>query len=725
MGDEDIGTPDVGTTVAPVAPPAAPASTGGGNGKPPAAVAAAGAPGEAKPDGAASTDGVAAAATGSGPAAGGGGARGGAGGAPAGSSTAGAAQPAAAESSSGGVSMVMTNAGKFVKARAVEKLLDGHGVTFSRVHKATNQVHGFVGFATQADADAAVAKLAGVKWKGRKLLLKPDVQANRKFGRDDRGPRKRGRDRGSRDDRSSQRSRIDADSGPPKSLRDQLTPLWAMPYAEQLTKKQTDIEAVIKKCAVKLRDASITGFKKAGMSLPKAREATETKLRQPRERGGLLCPVEQIIASPVQLGYRNKVTFTVGLDTAGKPCVGNRAGLYREGNVAIAPADVCSHMPAVALVVAERMQKFVEKSPLPVYDMSKQVGFWRQVTVRVSMRRPEVMVVVGTRRAGSSDEVFDAETLRIKDVMAAPITEGELARYDPARAELSAGTAAPAAAAATAGAAGAAGADDMEDGDAGDAAAKAPTELVVAAKGVTHTRVTALLMQVYDGTSVPPPNHPYTVLDGDATIREELLGLNFQVSADSFFQVNSDSAELLYNKVREWAAPTEKDVVLDVCCGTGTIGLTMATAAAKVVGVDLSSQGIEDARRNAAANGITNATFICAKAEDAMKELVAAGAEGDDGRTTFVGIVDPPRGGLHPSVTRAIRTCKGLDRLVYVSCNPTGSFITDAVKLCAPTESGSRSVMRGPPFRLVKAQPVDLFPQTPHIELVALFERDT
>uniref|UniRef100_A0A7S1G959 Methyltransferase domain-containing protein n=1 Tax=Bicosoecida sp. CB-2014 TaxID=1486930 RepID=A0A7S1G959_9STRA len=257
------------------------------------------------------------------------------------------------------------------------------------------------------------------------------------------------------------------------------------------------------------------------------------------------------------------------------------------------------------------------------------------------------------------------------------------------------------------------GADDGADGE---------DDLVVAGGGVAHNRVTSLLLQVYDGTSVPPPNHPCEVLAGDSHIAEELLGLTFTVSADSFFQVNSGAAELLYSKVREWAAPGPKAALLDVCCGTGTIGLTMATAAARVVGVDMSAPGIEDAKRNAAANGVTNATFLCSKAEDAMKQLVAAGAAGD-GEAEFVGVVDPPRGGLHPNVTRALRTCKGLERLVYVSCNPMGSFIADCVKLCAPKEAGSRSVMRGPPFRLVKAVPVDLFPQTAHTELVALFER--
>ncbi|RYY34579.1 hypothetical protein EON62_03165, partial [archaeon] len=93
------------------------------------------------------------------------------------------------------------------------------------------------------------------------------------------------------------------------------------------------------------------------------------------------------------------------------------------------------------------------------------------------------------------------------------------------------------------------------------------------------------------------------------------------------------------------------------------------------------------------------------------------------GVSRVVAIVDPPRGGLHPSVIRALRTCKPLKRIVYVSCNPSGSFVEDAVKFCTPQDKRS-AVAHGPAFRPVVSIPVDLFPHTPHTELVTLFERD-
>lgn len=175
-------------------------------------------------------------------------------------------------------------------------------------------------------------------------------------------------------------------------------------------------------------------------------------------------------------------------------------------------------------------------------------------------------------------------------------------------------------------------------------------------------------------------------------------------------------------------------VLLDVCCGTGTIGLTMADSFVQVLGVEMSEAAVKDALENAATNGIANADFTCSRAETAMAKLVTAGtaalskagvsdAAADIPGGRFVAVVDPPRGGLHPTVIRALRTCRGLRSVVYISCNPTGSFIDDAIKLCAPKEKGS-AFASGPPFRMVFAKPVDLFPDTAHTELVALLVRD-
>ena len=192
------------------------------------------------------------------------------------------------------------------------------------------------------------------------------------------------------------------------------------------------------------------------------------------------------------------------------------------------------------------------------------------------------------------------------------------------------------------------------------------------------------------------------------------------------------------------APPRVRHAIVDVCCGTGTIGLVCARhpRVTRVVGVELSEEAVADARTNAALNGVANATFVCARAEAAIGnilELAAGEAAGEGASASAAGgggggggggapwrctaIVDPPRSGLHASVIRALRTCRALKRVVYVSCNPAGSFIEDAIKLCAPQEQNS-AFARGPALRPVAAAMVDLFPSTAHAELVVVFERD-
>eukprot|EP00753_Platysulcus_tardus_P007222 PLAT1495.2.p1 GENE.PLAT1495.2~~PLAT1495.2.p1 ORF type:complete len:222 (-),score=71.35 PLAT1495.2:79-744(-) len=220
--------------------------------------------------------------------------------------------------------------------------------------------------------------------------------------------------------------------------------------------------------------------------------------------------------------------------------------------------------------------------------------------------------------------------------------------------------------------------------------------------------------------STPGPEDEVFLLDGSATLEEEMLGLRFRISPSAFFQVNTPGAEVLFRKVAEWAdIASGEGVVVDVCCGTGTIGLSMAAHCSRVVGVEMVEAAVEDARFNAALNDISNATFVAGKAEDVLAgQLDAEAAALPMGLT--VGVVDPPRGGLHPKVIKALRKCEPMKRLVYVSCNPTGSFVEDAVRLCLP----KIGKVRGQPFRPVRAVPVDMFPHTKHCEMVVLFERD-
>lgn len=200
-----------------------------------------------------------------------------------------------------------------------------------------------------------------------------------------------------------------------------------------------------------------------------------------------------------------------------------------------------------------------------------------------------------------------------------------------------------------------------------------------------------------DDTNVILGKRTYTVF-GEGTISDDLCGLRFSLSPPSFYQVNRDQAQRLYAKAREYAALGGDEVLLDLYCGTGTIGLSMAADCRELVGVEIIPEAIEDAKQNAARNGIANARFICGDATDAAAALRAEGIAPD------VIVVDPPRKGLTPELIATIADMNP-DRVVYVSCDPA----TLARDLKLFTELN---------YSVKEITPVDMFPRTAHCESV-------
>jgi 23S rRNA (uracil1939-C5)-methyltransferase len=192
---------------------------------------------------------------------------------------------------------------------------------------------------------------------------------------------------------------------------------------------------------------------------------------------------------------------------------------------------------------------------------------------------------------------------------------------------------------------------------------------------------------------------------GEERLREELCGLEFKMSHGAFFQTNTEMAERLYAVAGEFAGLGGSERVFDLFCGIGTIGLTMARQAGEVWGLEIVPEAIADAERNARANGIENAHFMAANARTGVRPLIEKAGKPD------VVVVDPPRAGLSQKIVRRVIECEA-KRIVYVSCNPT-TLAPNAVQL---GEAG---------YRLRRVRPVDMFPQTPHIECVALFERES
>jgi 23S rRNA (uracil1939-C5)-methyltransferase len=193
------------------------------------------------------------------------------------------------------------------------------------------------------------------------------------------------------------------------------------------------------------------------------------------------------------------------------------------------------------------------------------------------------------------------------------------------------------------------------------------------------------------------------LLAGTPQLRETLGGLDFLISPEAFFQTNTEMAERLYSVAAEFAQLRGHECVFDLYCGIGTIALTLAARAREVVGVEIVEPAVADAIENARLNEVTNARFYAGDIRLAMRDLVEQAGRPD------VAVVDPPRAGLSQKVVRRIVEAQP-SRIVYVSCNPT----TLAPNAAQMVEAG---------YRLVKVRPVDMFPQTPHIESVALLER--
>jgi 23S rRNA (uracil1939-C5)-methyltransferase len=193
------------------------------------------------------------------------------------------------------------------------------------------------------------------------------------------------------------------------------------------------------------------------------------------------------------------------------------------------------------------------------------------------------------------------------------------------------------------------------------------------------------------------------LLRGEEWIEETLCDLRFRISHEAFFQTNTEMAERLYGEAARAAGLTGGERVFDLFCGIGTIGLTMAAGAREVWGIEIVEPAIADAERNAKLNGIGNAHFLAGDVRTAMRPLIERAGKPD------VVLVDPPRAGLSQKIVRRILETEA-QRIVYISCNPT----TLAPNARQIAEAG---------YELKSVQPVDMFPQTPHIEAVALLER--
>ncbi len=217
--------------------------------------------------------------------------------------------------------------------------------------------------------------------------------------------------------------------------------------------------------------------------------------------------------------------------------------------------------------------------------------------------------------------------------------------------------------------------------------------------------ITTFVVTLHQGKAQVAMGQREFVLKDRGKIVENCAGLTFEISAQSFFQTNPLQAENLYKVVAQLAGNLEGKEVLDLYCGTGGIGLYLARGARLVLGVELVPEAVEDARYNALQNGIQNSRFVAGSVEDILTNLQ------EDGQQFDLVVLDPPRAGLHQKLRMALGRLNP-PQLIYVSCNPL-SLADDLEVLCA---SG---------YLAEVVQPIDMFPQTPHCEVVVKLARCT
>ncbi|KAJ8285995.1 hypothetical protein GJAV_G00033300 [Gymnothorax javanicus] len=532
------------------------------------------------------------------------------------------------------------NLPKFVGVNDLKKFLGKHGLSPHKIKLIGRQTFAFVTFKNEAERDKAMKAVHGMLWKGRVLsvrLAKPKADPIMRKRRQEEA--EGGQPACKRSTESQgQEVKEEQEEALSKQIADVVTPLWEVPYEEQLKRKEQEVEAVLQRLA-----REIGNNNKAMLPWLFVQKGKYNKM---------CCPLEPIRPSPVQTEYRNKCEFLIGVGANGEDkTVGFRLGKYKGGSCAVVSPSETIHIPAEAKKVVQAFQDYIRTTPYSVYSPETYEGHWKQLTVRTS-RTGQIMIMVFFNPQKLEEELLSGLKSSLKEYF----TEGE----------------------------------GKESG------------------------VTSLYF-VREGQRTSPnvEDLPCELVAGESWIHEELLGLRFRISPHSFFQVNTRATEVLYSAVGEWAQLDQDSTVLDVCCGTGTIGISLGKRVKKVIGIELCQEAVEDAKVNAQINGLTNVEFHCGKAEDIFPSILNSVVS-----KNLTAIVDPPRAGLHSKVILAIRRAEHLKRLVYVACNAKAAM-NNFIDLCrAPSNR-----VRGDPFRPVKAMAVDLFPQTMHCEMLLLFER--
>lgn len=372
--------------------------------------------------------------------------------------------------------------------------------------------------------------------------------------------------------------------------------------------------------------------------------------------------------------YRNKMQFPVGLDKEGKAVLGFYAGRTHS----IIPLTDCVIGHPVNKEIIKAVKEYIDKYKVSVYDEEKNTGLIRHVLTRVGLHTGELMVclVVNGDDIPHAEELYGNIEKVVDDFNNTHVAEAS---------------------------------EDNLRINNNTVLTESETNNNLNIRDDKAGKITfkSFMININKDKTNRILGFSSKVLRGDGFITDYIGDIRFSISPESFFQVNPAMTEKLYNKALEYAGLTGGEKVWDMYCGIGSISLFLAQKAKKVFGVEIVPQAIEDAEKNAALNGLTNAEFFTGKAEEVVPELYE---KDHDRYSADVVVVDPPRKGCDEKLLDTICSMAP-KRLVYVSCDPA----TLARDIKYLSEKG---------FKLEKAAVYDQFSHGVHVETVALLNNN-
>ncbi|CAD8139765.1 unnamed protein product [Paramecium pentaurelia] len=358
-----------------------------------------------------------------------------------------------------------------------------------------------------------------------------------------------------------------------------------------------------------------------------------------------------------RFNYRNKSEFTISYNSQKEVCVGFNVGSIQKNNDSVEQPNTCPVTPAIAMEIANKFQTYLQQSKFQPFNRQNGSGVWRMLSVRKSDRTKQLLISVSINK----DNLNEDEYVLICDELITlfKTTYGEFSL-----------------------------------------------------EGLLLMHSNKL------GQDLASSADDTKILYGNSYYQEIILDKKINISYNAFSQNHTPQCDKLYQVIIDLCKNKKITKFLDLCAGSGTIGICVSDQIQDILAIEMNQSSCKDANENYKINNLQNCQIICSKVEDVIKK-VAQDLKSFEGKQQLMACLDPPRAGVLNNVIEAIRTCKGIDHIIYISCSPP-QVIDNLIQLCLPQSKKNRA----PGFKLVNVTLVDMFPQTSHFEAVFYLERD-